>query len=418
MLQNSRTDIKDNLKISCMAAQYEHPMLQYVIGSSGIVAKMETIKPMEPFSETTLSFLNDLSKALLKFGRAYSDVATFGFWCRKSALEKEKQKYDDIKLRLGKGVVFHSTPSNVPVNFAFSFAAGLLGGNANIVRIPGKSFEQVDIICSEIKNLLDKSHVNMAPYVAFVKYPPVKEITDFFCSISNTRVVWGGDGTINEMRQSPLRPRANEITFADRHSIAVIDADVYLATEDKDRIGQDFYNDTYFSDQNACTAPRVIIWLGKEKEKAKELFWKKVHELVKAKYTMAPVQAVSKLTAFYRAASQIDIKLVVSKETSCDQLITRIKVENLENLMKFKHNSGFFFEYDANSIDEILPLCDERCQTLTYCGVNSELIHDFIMRCKPRGIDRAVPMGKSMDFALVWDGHDLIREMSRRVSII
>lgn len=418
MLQNSKVNLDNMQNVSSKAAQYEHPMLQYVIGSSETVANMETIKPMKPFSDETLSFLNDLSKVLLKYGRTYSDIATFGFWCRKSALEKEKQKYDDICSRLGKGVVFHSTPSNVPVNFAFSFAAGLLAGNANIIRIPGKPFEQVDIICSAIKELLATSHIQMAPYIVFVKYAPVKEITDSFCSISNTRVVWGGDGTINEMRQSPLRPRANEITFADRHSIAVADADGYLAIEDKDKVAQDFYNDTFFSDQNACTAPRVIIWTGEKKEQAKELFWKKAHELVKAKYTMAPVQVVGKLTAFYRTASQIDIKLVKSEATSCDQLITRIKVENMDDLMKFKYNSGFFFEYDADSLDEILPLCDERCQTLTYCGVNSERIHDFIIRCGPRGIDRAVPMGKSMDFTLIWDGHDLIREMSRKITII
>lgn len=417
MLQNSNMNLDNMQSISSKTTQYVHPMLQYIIGSSETVANMETIKPMKPFSDETLSFLNDLSKALLKSGRAYSDVATFGFWCRKSALMQEKLKFDDIMSRMGKGVVFHSTPSNVPVNFAFSFAAGLLAGNANIVRIPGKPFEQVDIICDAIKKLLTTSHVHMSPYIVFVKYAPVKEITDFFSSICSTRVVWGGDGTINEMRQSQLRPRANEITFADRHSIAVIDADGYLAIEDKEKVAQDFYNDTFFSDQNACTAPRVIIWMGKEKEKAKELFWKKAHEIVKAKYTMAPVQVVSKLTAFYRAASQIDVKLVKSETTSCDQLITRIKVKNLDDLMRFKHNSGFFFEYDANSIEEILPLCDERCQTLTYCGVDSELIRDFIMRNRPRGIDRAVPMGKSMDFALIWDGHDLIREMSRRVSI-
>ena len=65
---------------------------------------------------------------------------------RCAALLAEKAKYDDAELRLGKGVVFHIAPSNVPVNFAFSFAAGLLAGNANIVRIPSKDFEQVQIM--------------------------------------------------------------------------------------------------------------------------------------------------------------------------------------------------------------------------------------------------------------------------------
>ena len=33
----------------------------------------------------------------------------------------------------------------------------------------------------------------------------------------------------------------------------------------------------------------------------------------------------------------------------------------------------------------------------------------------PRGVDRIVPVGRTLDFALVWDGHDLIRELSRVV---
>lgn len=40
----------------------------------------------------------------------------------------------------GRGVAFHIAPSNVAVNFAFSLAAGLLTGNANIVRLSSKPF--------------------------------------------------------------------------------------------------------------------------------------------------------------------------------------------------------------------------------------------------------------------------------------
>ena len=47
-------------------------------------------------------------------------------------------------------------------------------------------------------------------------------------------------------------------------------ADAYLAAERKDTIIQNFYNDTYFSDQNACTAPRIIFWQGEKKEEAKK----------------------------------------------------------------------------------------------------------------------------------------------------
>ena len=388
--------------------------LQYVVGTAETVEQMMTAKVLRPFDDSVIDFLNDLS-SLLRRNREYPDVATFGFWCRKAALLQEKAKYDDISERFGKGIVFHSTPSNVPVNFAFSFASGLLAGNANVVRLPGKPFPQVDIICNAVNELLKDKHKDMAPYVCFVKFPPKKEITDAFSAICNVRVIWGGDATVAELRQSKIPARTTEITFADRHSIAVIDADEYLKAENKAAIIQNFYNDTYYSDQNACTSPRIIFWQGKEKENAKADFWSRVHELVKSKYTLAPVQSVGKLNAMYKVASQ----KTVYKAPSDDMFVIRLNVAALDDdLMNYKYNSGYFFEKDIEDLSEITPVCDVRCQTLTYYGVKEDDFRRFLEESRPRGIDRIVPMGKSMDFTLVWDGYDLIREMSRRVGII
>ena len=394
--------------------QLSFDQLQYVVGTPETVEQMKEAKELRPFDDDVLAFLNDLSAELRK-NREYPDVATFGFWCRKAALLQEKAKYDDVNERFGKGIVFHSTPSNVPVNFAFSFAAGLLAGNANIVRLPGKPFEQVSIISNAVNKLITTTHPNMAPYIVFVKFPPVKEITDTFSALCNVRVIWGGDMTVAELRQSKIPARTIEITFADRHSIAVIDADAYLKADRKDTIIQNFYNDTYYTDQNACTSPRIIFWKGKEKEAAKADFWNRVHELVKSKYSLAAVQAVGKLNAMYSVAANKAVRL----EDSGDMFITRLNVNEIDkDLMNYKYNSGFYFEKDINDLSEIINVCDVRCQTLTYYGVNKEEFEAFLETCRPIGIDRIVPMGKSMDFALIWDGYDLIRQMSRRVTII
>ena len=388
--------------------------LQYAVGTPETAEQMKNVRPLRPFDEPVIAFLNDLSSELRK-NREYPDVATFGFWCRRGALLQEKAKYDDADERFGKGIVFHSTPSNVPVNFAFSFAAGLLAGNANIVRLPGKPFEQVEIICAAVRKLLEGAHRELAPYIVFVKFPPVKEISDAFSALCNVRVIWGGDRTVAELRQSPLPARATDITFADRHSIAVIDADAYLAAERKDTVVQNFYNDTYYTDQNACTSPRIIFWQGERKAEAKADFWRRVHSLVREKYSLSPVQAVGKLSAMYFAAAAKRVRL----EESEDNFITRLYAEEADaELMDYKYNSGFFFEKDIESLSEIAGVCDIRCQTLTYYGVKEEDFRDFLEEARPAGIDRIVPMGKTMDFALVWDGYDLIRQMSRKITVL
>lgn len=387
--------------------------LTYVVGTPENIEAMRSVPAMVPFSDKAVTFLNAVSAKLLKTGKAYSDVITFAFWCRKAALLTEKAKYETGELRLGRGIAFHSTPSNVPVNCAFSFAAGLLAGNPNIVRLPAKPYAQVDLICAAVKEVLDEQP-EMKPYVVFVKFPPVQKIADYFSGICATRIVWGGDLTIAEMRKSPLPPRAKEITFADRHSILVLNADAVLTAENIDRLAQDFYNDTFFSDQNACTSPRIIIWTGKDKQAAKDKFWTAVHKLVADKYTLAPVQAVGKLAALYRAAAQKKARLKPHR----DNFIYRIKIDALDaDLPDLKYNSGFFFEYDAESLNEIAPVCTNKCQTMTYYGLSKDEIAAFIRSAAPQGVDRAVPIGKSMDFTLVWDGYDLIRELSRIVSV-
>lgn len=367
--------------------------------------------PLSPFDDNVLEFFDDLSRRLVKI-RAYSDVATFGFWCRKASLMKEKKAYDDLQSRLGRGVVFHSTPSNVPVNFAFSFAAGLLAGNSNIIRLPSKDFEQVEIIVDSVNELLSDKYKGLASYISFVKYSSSKELHDQFSSICDVRVIWGGDDTINRLRQSPLKPRATDLTFADRYSIAVINTNEYVKASNKSEIAQAFYNDTYFSDQNACTAPRIIYWIGSEKEAAKTAFWESLRSLVIEKYELTPIQAVGKLAAFYLAAANASIEL----KNSSDCFVTLIDVKNPdEELMNFKHNSGFFFEHDIDELKDILPTCGERLQTLVYYGLKKDDISAFITEFKPKGIDRAVPIGKSMDFSLTWDGYDLIRHLSRKI---
>ncbi len=75
-----------------------------------------------------------------------------------------------------------------------------------------------------------------------------------------------------------------------------------MDTENKAAVAQNFYNDTYFSDQNACTSPRIVVWAGKQREAAKKLFWDELHKLVEEKYTFQAITGVHKLTSSYLIA--------------------------------------------------------------------------------------------------------------------
>lgn len=389
--------------------------ITYLTGSADLAAGLPSVAAMMPFEDSILNFLNDVSKILMRDPRSriYSDVITFGFWIRKASALKLKERFDsrDGAYRLGKGIAFHIAPSNVPVNFAYSLAAGLLNGNANVVRVPSKDFPQVEILADAFNAALVQ-HEQMRPYVLLIRYGRDKDINDLLSSVADVRVVWGGNRTIEELRKSPLPPRAGEITFADRYSLAVIDSDHYMQTENKARIAEDFYNDTFFSDQNACTSPRLIVWTGKQIEEAKRFFWDEEHRLAIKKYNYQAIQGVNKLTkSCMIAVKQPGVKV----EAHQDNLIVRVKVPEITDyLMDFRDNSGYFYEYDCTDILDIKNLCnDKRCQTIAYIG-NSESVLP-LLRAGVKGIDRIVPMGKTMDFDLIWDGYNLPALMTRTI---
>lgn len=390
--------------------------VSYVTGSRNLACILSNIPAKHPFEERTIAFLNDVSKALLTDpeARRFSDVITFGFWIRKGSILKLRDCFEETgSFRLGRGVVFHIAPSNVPVNFAYSLVAGILTGNANIVRIPTKDFEQVKIIVRAWNHVLEQ-YEDMKPYSLLVRYGREKEINDMFSSFSDVRIVWGGDATIAELRKSPMPSRSSEITFADRYSLAVIDADYYLEQTDKAKVAKDFYNDTFLTDQNACTSPRIIVWSGNRIEEAKTEFWKRLHCLVKERYVIQPVQSVNKLASTCLIAARMPGCKIIEAQ---DNLIVRVVVpEIFRDLMEYKDNSGYFFEYDCADIMELRDLCDnKRCQTIAYIGDKDMVLP--LIRAGVKGIDRVVPVGTTMDFDLIWDGYNLPALLTRTVTI-
>jgi len=394
--------------------------VSWLVGNADIVEQMIHTSALSPFSEQVLDYLQDVSKALMsdRQAKGYPDVITFAFWIRRSSVMKLSQRFqrEDGNIHLGRGIAFHIAPSNVPVNYAYSLVVGLLTGNANIVRVPSKDFPQVEIINRALQSVLDLDrYESMRPYVCLVRYGRDREVNDYFSSIADARIIWGGDATIAAIRESKLPPRATEITFADRFSIAVIDSDRYAAVEDKARVAEDFYNDTYLTDQNACTSPRVVVWTGGKKDEAKNEFWQRLHEVVKRKYTFQSIQGVNKLTSSYLAAVAIDDSVIQAHE---DNLIVRVKVPSVsDSLVELKDNSGFFFEYDCDDLIELRPLCnDNRCQTVAYIG--DIAMFDTLIKSGIRGIDRIVPLGQTMDFDLIWDGYNLYERLTRQIACV
>nr|MBC8489739.1 acyl-CoA reductase [Bacteroidota bacterium] len=345
------------------------------------------LPPMATFSAEVIDYLNSLSRLLNQDPRVrqYPDVATFSFFCRKANIVQLKNKFThDGIIRLGRGVVFHIAPSNVPVNFAFSLIAGLLSGNSNIVRVPSKNFAQVSIIVDAINKLSQESeHTNVSNRIVLVKYDRSDNATKQFSLHCDVRIIWGGDETIHHIRGNLLQPRSFDITFADRYSICAINADKYIQEPSTEMIATGFYNDTYLFDQNACTSPHLIVWLGSKDnvKQAQNNFWNSLYKIVKKKYHVQPVLAIDKMTSFYNQTIQMEnIRL----ETRKDNLLWRVNLEELsKDIEQFRCKSGYFSEYHADSLFDLSKIINRKYQTLSYYGFSKEELSGFIRQAKP-----------------------------------
>lgn len=378
--------------------------------------------PDTPFSEGVTNFLNALSSSLMRDrqSRSYPDVITFAYFCRKANLLKLKSEYTrTTEVRLGRGILFHIAPSNVPINFGYSLVAGLLAGNANIVRVSSKNFPQVDLIIKHIQALAQlPEYAEIAARIALVRYNHSSQATAEFSSMADVRIIWGGDATIHTIRENQLPPRSFDVCFADRYSIAVLKPGAVLRATDAQihRLAEAFYNDTYLFDQNACSAPHTVFWLAEDGlSEAKRRFWDAVHQYAAAKYALQPVMSVDKWTAMYREAVRTGCKY----EAMPDNVVVRVELPQLyRNIDEFRCACGYFSEVTIERLDEIAPVVTKKYQTLAYYGIERDELVNFIAKNRPQGLDRLVPIGETTAFSLTWDGYNLIDTLSRVCSIL
>ncbi len=375
---------------------------------------------LQPYNPIICEFLDNLSKSLNKDKNAkiYPDLKTLAFWCRKKNIEIMKKKFSSTDFRIGLGLLFHITPSNVPTNFAYSLIFGLLTGNTNIVKVPHQKFEQVKIICNNINKIVKaKKFSEIKNMIKIVRYHQNDEYTKNISKICDARIIWGGDDTIKNIRNFKLQERSLDIAFSDRFSFCVINAKKFLQIKkfEKQRLFEKFYNDTYLVDQNACSSPHLILWINDNKTKVKNLFWKGLSEYLKKNYNLPELGLIDKQTKLYMdLASSNNIKS--HKVFSNFLYLVRLKKLD-DNICSLRGKWGYFYEYDINNLDQISKFIKKNCQTLSYFGLSKDYLSKFIRKNHLKGIDRIVPIGQALEIDFNWDGYDLNRILTRIVDL-
>lgn len=388
--------------------------IEYLFGTEDI-----KVTPMVPFDDKICDFLDALSKALReeKEVKKYPDIITFAFWIRRANLMKMKEEYEG-ELRLGKGLVFHIAPSNVPINFAYTFVFGFLSGNSNVVKASSKNFIQTRLVCEVMGKVAEQQEFQWVKQQnALITYEKEETTyTEHFSKQCDVRVIWGGDHTIQEIRKFPMQSRSTEMTFADRYSFAIFSAKAILERKELDlaNLAEKFYNDTYLMDQNACSTPHLICWMGEEDEikTASKRFWNQVYQKVSKDYSLEDIKASDKYTLVCKMAA-------LGKLQQLKTYGNFLYVSRMDDLPKdvtqLRGRFGLFYEYGLKKLDELADIISEKVQTCVIYGVEKETIYEWMMEQHIHGIDRVVDVGKTLEIGLFWDGYDVVRGLSRRI---
>lgn len=361
------------------------------------------------FSQSAVEFTTALSKKFLKIKNT-PEIVALGFWLRKANIQQMKNQFlqkKDSSIIKARGTIFHIAPSNVDTIFVYSWILSLITGNRNIIRLSTKTElnQLLQLILEELPN-----HPVVAERTLICTYEHTENLTNLISENCHTRVIWGGDQTIRSIREIPLAPLANELAFADRFSLSVLNGEIIDRLEERElnTLVEKFYNDSFWFNQMACSSPRLIIWL----KHSSKRFWIELEKKIREKqYELLAATQMIKYTTALELTTYNAVEQVVS-----NPYITRIEVETIQDYIKELHcGNGVFYEVTCSELYEISKYISDKDQTMSYYGLTQMELAAIIEQIDTRGIDRIVPVGQALDFDYIWDGQNFLTSFTREV---
>ena len=368
--------------------------------------------------EQVISFCQTLSALLLndRKARSFADIVTFAYFCRKANIQAISATLHNRDRRQGWGRLIHIAPSNIPVNFAFSLMMGLLSGNTNYVRLPSKAYSQIEIIVAAIEAVLQQDQfASMTSRILFFRCKRDSSILKLEVGRCDGVVVWGGDQTVAAFRALNKQPRCVELYFPNRVSCLIMNAEQVMACDSiaLRRVFQNFYNDTYLVDQNACSSPNIIYWVGNKAGilSAQEKFWEGFQAFLSEKMSPAAGILIEKQLDLLRNIHDCKTELAIRHYGPYIWLFQN------RSLSDKRLRYGSFLQVELCNLEDIVGHIRTNEQTVTYFGLNKEKLAACLL-AKGRIVDRIVPIGQALAIGVHWDGKSILANLSHEMDVL
>ncbi len=379
---------------------------------------------LAPFSDTVMEFFSRLSRHLFTANQPHQfpELQALAFWMRSSALRRMRESFLQTLHRevfaAPRGLSFHVTPSNVDTMPIYSLLLSLICGNSNVVRVSRRSGPQFELVLSCIKDLFDSEtkFAGVSNLITLLRYDRSNlDLTAALSDQCDTRVLWGGDEAVDEIRRSPISRDAIEVVFPDRVSWAVMPALHWngLDANEREKLLHHFFNDTLALDQLACSSPQTFVWVGNaaDCEIASQSFWEGFNQLSEQReYAIDGATNIKKLTTVWNVSMDADVTQV--------RQLTKVTVMNVTGDHKHRGcGAGFFYELHVDSLNEILSLVGSRDQTLAYAGFDRQAILAVATQLRGKGFSKFTPIGTALEFSPLWEGKDLLHAFTQLIHV-
>ena len=386
-----------------------------------VLKAASSTRPLVPFDPTLVDFVNDFAKSILldRAARAFPELIVLANFFKVANVSKLRTELEGRGICMARGLVFHIAPSNVDSVFLYSSLLSLLCGNVNLIRISRTTGEQVKFILGKLAVLLSQVHIALADRFYVMTYEHDDAITTRISRHCSMRVVWGGDATVNKIRTLPLRPTATELCFPDRFSAAMLRADSVLSLDQKSLsdLCVQFFNDSIWFAQQACSSPRLVSWIGTKGNctLAQQRFWQEFEQQLRFKaYENSPGMVMDRFVASCMVATD-----PLHCETTALSFPTRITLysQPLTDIKRYHCGNGLFYEQTFETVPEFFQTLSDREQTISAFGFKAEDIRPCVQSLPMRSVDRFTKIGNSLDFSYIWDGCNLLQEFTRKIDI-
>jgi hypothetical protein len=378
---------------------------------------------LAPFAPEAENLCTRLSQRLFAHALARIDpgLAAFAFWLRPARLAEMRRNFlsgcPESCLSVPRGVVLHFPPANVDSLFAYGWALALLAGNRSIIRVPERLGTMGRLLLALIGETLADSSADLAASTLFLTHPRDDGLTAALSARADVRVLWGGDASAAWLRGIPAPPRGRDVIFPDRQSLAAVSLPAYAAADEAARtaLAEGMVNDALLFDQMACSSPRLLAWVGDgDMAAARDEFFGRMQTEAARRGTLPPLaQQMAKRTQ--AAGWALDGETSMIRQWG--PAVTVVYWPDAAKPAGAHVGGGMFLETHLAALEDLIPACTARTQTLTAFGFSNDALRAFAAAAGSRAPDRIVPVGQALAFSPYWDGLDLLREFTRLVHL-